>query len=190
MVNFKTFYSYGDSMSRELLQQALDALRRVGEYGDIYRHKNTEQSPYTQIYEAIDAINVELAKPEHANPAAKHWHDLYRAKCKDFHDAQARLGAEIVALEEEIAELKEEQVEQEAVAQIRIKNGHWIETPRSIKVKSLPDGLHDLYTAPPRTEWVGLTDHDIELTFLISGFTAKNFAHAIEAKLKELNGAT
>jgi hypothetical protein len=51
-------------MSREIMQQALDALRRVGEYGDIYRHKNTEQSPYTQIYEAIDAINVELAKPE------------------------------------------------------------------------------------------------------------------------------
>jgi len=39
----------------------------------------------------------------------------------------------------------------------------------------------------PRKEWVGLKDHDIELTFLISGFTAKNFAHAIEAKLKELN---
>ena len=51
-------------MSREIMQQALDALRRVGEYGDIYRYKNTEQSPYTQIYEAIDAINVELAKPE------------------------------------------------------------------------------------------------------------------------------
>jgi hypothetical protein len=51
-------------MNRELLQQALDALRRVGEYGDIYRYKNTEQSPYTQIYEAIDALNVELAKPE------------------------------------------------------------------------------------------------------------------------------
>jgi len=44
-----------------------------------------------------------------------------------------------------------------------------------------------LYTAPPRKEWVGLTDHDIELTFLISGFTAKNFAHAIEANLKERN---
>ena len=51
-------------MSREIMQQALDALRRVGEYGDIYRYKNTEQSPYTQIYEAIDSINVELAKPE------------------------------------------------------------------------------------------------------------------------------
>jgi hypothetical protein len=45
------------------------------------------------------------------------------------------------------------------------------------------------FDAPPRKEWVGLTDHDIELTFLTSGFTAKNFAHAIEAKLKEKNNA-
>jgi hypothetical protein len=51
-------------MNKLIMQQALDALRRVGEYGDIYRHKNTEQSPFTQIYEAIDALNIELAKPE------------------------------------------------------------------------------------------------------------------------------
>ena len=44
------------------------------------------------------------------------------------------------------------QPEQEPVAQIRIKNGYWIDTPRSAKVKSLPDGLHDLYTAPPKPE--------------------------------------
>jgi hypothetical protein len=50
-----------------------------------------------------------------------------------------------------------------------------------------PSCLHSFAIAPLRKEWVGLTDHDIELTFLISGFTAKNFAHAIESKLKELN---
>jgi hypothetical protein len=44
-----------------------------------------------------------------------------------------------------------------------------------------------LYTAPPRKPWQGLTEHDIELTFLSSGYTAKNFARAIEAKLKEKN---
>jgi hypothetical protein len=138
-------------MSREIMQQALDALRRVGEYGDIYRYKNTEQSPYTQIYEAIDAINVELAKPE-----------------------------------------------QEPVAQIRIKNGHWIDTPRSAKTKSLPDGLHDLYTAPPRKEWVGLTDEEIKevldlnvAPWSLSGVALQHVmddARALEAKLKEKNG--
>jgi hypothetical protein len=61
-------------MSREIMQQALDALRRVGQYGDIYRYKNTEQSPYTQIYEAIDAINVELSKPDEK----PEWQELYK----------------------------------------------------------------------------------------------------------------
>lgn len=49
---------------RELLQQALDALRRIGEYGDIYRYKSTELSPYTQIYEAVTALEAALAQPE------------------------------------------------------------------------------------------------------------------------------
>jgi hypothetical protein len=117
------------------------------------------------------------------------------------------------------------QHEQEPVAQIRIKNGYWIDTPRSAKVKSLPDGLHNLYTAPPkpeqapdawlsgeglelkqvlvkqngdwvetpfsigqpRKEWVGLTGREIELVLINSGYTAENFARAIEAKLKEKN---
>jgi len=137
-------------MSRELLQQALDALRRVGEYGDIYRYKNTEQSPYTQIYEAIDALNVELAKPE-----------------------------------------------QEPVIRIRIKNGCWINTPRSKNVKSLPDGLHDLYTAPPRKQWVSLTDEDMRMlvdqarkvsTEIPCQDHNERLLTLAGAKLKELNG--
>jgi hypothetical protein len=74
-------------MSRELLQQALDALRRVGEYGDIYRYKNTEQSPYTQIYEAIDALNVELAKPEQEPVALKMVYG--EVCCQSKHDDQS-----------------------------------------------------------------------------------------------------
>jgi len=82
-------------MSRELLQQALDALRRVGEYGDIYRYKNTEQSPYTQIYEAIDALNVELAKPEQEhvawrNAAIRLGEDLYSVGPNGYYDMTAK----------------------------------------------------------------------------------------------------
>ena len=44
-----------------------------------------------------------------------------------------------------------------------------------------------LYTAPPKREWVGLTGREIELVLLMSGYTAENFARAIEAKLKEKN---
>ena len=134
-------------MNHKLLQQALDALN-----GGLYRSDS--------IVKAIEALEAELAKPEPRNDAAWHWHDLYKAKCQEFHDKQTMLGTEIVALEEELEELKEEQLEQEPVAQIRIKNGYWIDTPRSAKVKSLPDGLHDLYTAPTKRDWVGLTDKE------------------------------
>ena len=41
-----------------------------------------------------------------------------------------------------------------------------------------------VYTAPPKREWVGLTDED-EIPW--DGVDAKSFARAIEAKLKEKN---
>jgi hypothetical protein len=45
-----------------------------------------------------------------------------------------------------------------------------------------------LYTSPPKREWVGLTDDEyLNLQYLNGGFTPLKFAHAIEAKLKELN---
>ena len=45
-----------------------------------------------------------------------------------------------------------------------------------------------LYTAPPQREWQGLTDEEIEKLYLGS-FDEGQFAHAIEAKLKEKNNA-
>ena len=43
-----------------------------------------------------------------------------------------------------------------------------------------------VYTAPPKKEWVGLTDEDIEnATDNVGGY--KDFARAIEANLKEKN---
>ena len=100
-------------MSIEAMKQALEALEGVFEgesRGAEYWTVNGGTYEAVTCMQAIRSLRqaieqAELAKPEHANPAAKHWHDIYRAKCKDFHDAQARLGAEIVALEEEIAEL-------------------------------------------------------------------------------------
>jgi chromosome segregation ATPase len=91
-------------MNRTLLQQAFDALKH---------HRQSTTFQFQETNAAIKALEAELAKPDHPNPAAQHWHNLYRAKCKDFQDQQARLGAEIAALEEELTELKEEQLEQE-----------------------------------------------------------------------------
>ena len=49
---------------------------------------------------------------------------------------------------------------------------------------SLSEEITALYTAPPKREWVGLTDED-EIPW--DGVDAKSFAKAIEAKLKEKN---
>jgi hypothetical protein len=47
-----------------------------------------------------------------------------------------------------------------------------------------------LYTAPPRKEWVGLTDeevHEAAIKCVKSGQSVNAAIHAIEAKLKEKN---
>jgi hypothetical protein len=59
-----------------------------------------------------------------------------------------------------------------------------------MKVRTCPDLHHTvpLYTAPPKREWVGLTDEEIHD---MSGYEEDRkmyrFARAIEAKLKEKN---
>ena len=45
--------------------------------------------------------------------------------------------------------------------------------------------LEPLYTAPPKREWVGLTDEDMEALFLNED--GVRFARYIEAKLKDKN---
>jgi len=88
------------------MQQALSAIKAAQR-----SHIDFDYKPHPNyMLDIIGKLEAELAKPEHANPAAKHWHDLYKAKCQEFHDKQTMLGTEIVALEEELAELKEEQL--------------------------------------------------------------------------------
>ena len=78
------------------------------------------------------------------------------------------------------------QPEQEPVAQIRVKNGYWIDTARAT-VKHLPDGLHDLYTAPPRKAWVGLTNEElVELRETHEAYIFQ-LMFAVEAKVREKN---
>ncbi len=61
-----------------------------------------------------------------------------------------------------------------------------------MKVRTGPDLHHTvpLYTAPPKREWVGLTDeeHDgIKHNYHNMTWTLEMFARAVEAKLKEKN---
>lgn len=75
--------------------------------------------------------------------------------------------------------------EQEPVACIKT-NGElmWLKKPSTIYSKPRP-----LYAAPPRKEWVGLTDEEINaIEFPQSGTaTMRDFVRIIEAKLREKN---
>jgi hypothetical protein len=56
--------------------------------------------------------------------------------------------------------------------------------------KSAGEGRSPLYTAPPKREWVGLTDEEVQMFIDARWSDGVNFTHfirAIEAKLKEKN---
>jgi len=60
--------------------------------------------------------------------------------------------------------------------------------PPSYCGKLTPDPKnYPLYTAPPRREWVGLTDDEIWQEWSSPKDSAIDFARTIEAKLKEKN---
>jgi hypothetical protein len=69
------------------------------------------------------------------------------------------------------------------------------EMSQAYTIDELPDasgtGFLPLYTAPPKREWVGLTDEEINSVRYKRDWTATwtdtTFARAIEAKLKERN---
>jgi hypothetical protein len=107
----------------------------------------------------------------------------------EYHTAQTRPISKtqqaITAIEEALA-----QPEQEPVGEV---SGHDWST--GLLYKDLEPGT-PLYTAPPKREWVGLTEKDAELVYEdVSGQSLRpqdyrlvlQFAVAIEAKLKELN---
>ena len=126
-------------MSRELLKECLDAL----EYELPIIEDFGSQEQLTMHHNAIAKIYAEFQRTKHANPAAKHWHDLYRAKCQEFHDKQTMLGTEIVALEEELAELKEEIEPLRLLAKMKPRPFMWV-------------GLTD----KERNEMIGKIQHD------------------------------
>jgi hypothetical protein len=82
------------------------------------------------------------------------------------------------------------QPEQEPVGYVTIENiSSWAQVPSIKWFKKPTEG--PLYTAPPKREWVGLTDDDLkplcdEWRIMYGGYV-NDFAKAIEAKLKEKN---
>ena len=82
------------------------------------------------------------------------------------------------------------QPEQEPVGYVTIENiSSWAKVPSIKWFKKPTEG--PLYTAPPKREWVGLTDEDLKPLCnqwkIMYGGYVDDFARAIEAKLKEKN---
>jgi hypothetical protein len=161
-------------MSRETMQMALEALESdpISHAGLVSRKQ------------AITALRQALS-----GEAVKHiktWHE----RCEEHPDHQERIISERMIqarMQEEIDELRQAlETEQEPVAwanSFDLQNF-------DMKVRTCPDLHHTvpLYTAPPKREWVGLTDEEIHD---MSGYEEDRkmyrFARAIEAKLKEKN---
>ena len=86
------------------------------------------------------------------------------------------------------ARLAQPEPEPVAYIDVETRNLSWAkltrwETPTVVKMDKVP-----LYTAPPKKEWVGLTDDEIyEAVENSNSVLVKDMARAIEAKLKEKN---
>jgi len=79
------------------------------------------------------------------------------------------------------------QPEQEPVAYVTIETiSSWAKVPSIKWFKKPTEG--PLYTAPPKREWVGLTDEEIDVAVKsCNTVDTYKYFRAIEAKLKEKN---
>jgi len=137
MVNFKTFYSYGDRMSRELLQQALEALEMHVLGFDGVRKMEL----------AIEALESELAKPEQ-DTQCKHCDGNGCVAC----DARC-LPEQDHGFDRTASHMAGEYVD---IAEQKPVDCSWLSkgNPANAPVR--------ITGAPPRKPWVGLTDEEIK----------------------------
>jgi hypothetical protein len=178
-------------MNREIMQQVLCIIK-------LLRTHDNEQA--TEKLELISAFEKELAKREQAK-----YSDIVSdggLDPRDKFDAQPEqdwslLRATQESLREHQARIKE--LEAQLAPQVCCGDyekcwkpctprGRWLANQQMTwlgqEKEQFVGGMPDV---SQQREWVGLTEHDIERTFISSGYTAKNFARAIETKLKELN---
>jgi hypothetical protein len=162
-------------MSRELLQQALDALQTNNAWLDYA----APQYVLDRNNQAIAALEQELAKPE--QQFYPDWDMI-----KPFHERIAELEEQLAKPEQEPVAWITDNYEQDRSATTysaemanRWRDKGWQVAP--------------LYTAPPRKEWVGLTDEEVMDAYCetppFCTYTEAFIAgiRFIEAKLKELN---
>ena len=151
---------------REAAQQALEALESLFTLQVDYNRPK-------QSGDAITALKAALEQPQDC------------AECNRWQIAVLEQGEVIEQLKAAL-----EQPEQEPVAWIHSEHyllGHAENMPPADK--ALAQGWKPLYTHPPRCEWRGLTEEEVDAVWEEAQVfnTHYDIARAIEAKLKELN---
>lgn len=126
---------------------------------------------------ALDALRSLMPDPADANNDGHDARDV-----RDWRGAIEALRAQLEQGEQEpVAWMCPDDPEQETA--FSWQSGHCVDCGK----KKVP-----VYTAPPKREWQGLTDEDIEAAFMANTccddlVVFEHVARAIEAKLKEKN---
>ena len=186
-------------MSREIMQQALATLKNClpvnycyNNFGDVSPMYKKDGLSVEKINESIKALEAELAKFEQDwNLLAKTQESLreHMAKVKEL---EAELAKQTI-LDKKADNARElgldYEPEQEPVAWMMPEYGDVLPASQAdgTGIYNIP-----LYTAPPRKEWVGLTDDEKEWIYIapeFDGLSEIQMYCVIEAKLKDKNNA-
>ena len=158
---------------RKAAEMALEALMQKGEHHPkVYQAAEALRQALAQH---VDAVNIST---ERVDKTVKREHD----RAVELAQAYERGWNAALA-----------QTEQEPVGYINgMHGGYMVFTPINPSAVYLNGTA--LYTAPPKREWVGLTDEEINDWFFQrlkqagAGWALDDVVRAVEAKLKEKNG--
>jgi len=167
----------------DAMKQALEALEWIVKVNAMdYEYKQKAAEPITALRQAIAEAEKQpstsgvIFAVEQAIEAG----DCPIGIVLAYEDYEAKRKESAL---QEITDIGQE-IEQEPVAYRKEAHGMWF----YIENKPSPpnDDYEPLYTAPPKREWVGLDDNEIQDTEHFCGDVFE-FARAIEAKLREKN---
>ena len=178
---------------RELMQQALEALNRSDYLGwqlniPIIKalrerlaqpEQTASMDEYKRLQELVTSQGIRLMEYESEQSPLDRMAENARELGLDYEPVNTKVNLE--AIPKQISE----QV-QEPVAWM---DGYRNLYSREEKAAGCEDAAIPLYTTPPRREWKGLTQQDIDIAFddTQEGGGFDDFARAIEAKLREKN---
>jgi len=177
----------------DVMKQALEALKRLKAYGNVFRFRQDEQNPYDQACKAIAILRTAIEQAERQQALDKKAENA-RELGLDYEPVP---WIEKMTIDSTNELSKPTTLVQEPVARV---HASWNDDEGFMLVKRTGERLSvgtPLYTTPqPKREFVGLTDE--EFTAIVDQAclgmyertpraVAVATAHATEAKLREKN---